>query len=98
MKINQYLVKTACPPSSGTLLPDHRFGVFAQHIARAALLLPVALGATVVLATGCSSTGTELDARLISPVPNNQQVANFEADNWYQPSRSPGFDPDLFGS
>ena len=48
MKINQYLVKTACPPSSGTLLPDHRFGVFAKHIARAALLLPVALGATVV--------------------------------------------------
>jgi hypothetical protein len=98
MKINQYLVKTACPPSSGTLLPDHRFGVFAQHIERAALLLPVALGATVVLATGCSSTGTELDARLISPVPNNQQATNSEADNWYQPSRSPGFDPDLFGS
>jgi hypothetical protein len=94
MKINQYLVKTACPPSSGTLLPDHRFGVFAQHIERAALLLPVALGATVVLATGC----TELDARLISPVPNNQQATNSEADNWYQPSRSPGFDPDLFGS
>jgi hypothetical protein len=98
MKINLYLLKTACPPSSGTLLPDHRFGVFAQHIARAALLLPVALGATVVLATGCSSTGTELDARLISPVPNNQQATNSEADNWYQPSRGPGFDPDLFGS
>ena len=98
MKINQYFVKTACPPSSGTLLPDHRFGVFAKHIERAALLLPVALGATVALATGCSLTGTELDARLISPVPNNQQVANFEADKWYQPSRSPGFDPDLFGS
>ena len=92
MKINQYLVKTACPPSSGTLLPDHRFGVFAKHIARAAL------GATVVLATGCSSTGTELDARLISPVPNNQQATHSEADNWYPPSRSLGFDPDLFGS
>ena len=98
MKINQYLVKTACPPSSGTLLPDHRFGVFAQHIARAALLLPVALGATVLLATGCSSTGAELDARLISPVPNNQQATNSKDDNWYQPSRSPGFDPDIFGS
>jgi hypothetical protein len=98
MQINQYLVKTACPPSSDTLFPDHRFGVFAKHIARAALLLPVALGATVLLATGCSSTGAELDARLISPVPNNQQATNSEADNWYQPSRSPGFDPDLFGS
>ena len=98
MTIKQYLVKTACPPSSGTLLPEHPFGVFAKYIERAALLLPLALGATVVLATGCSSMGTELDARLISPVPNNQQVTNSEADNWYQPSRSPGFDPDLFGS
>ena len=68
MKINLYLLKTACPPSSGTLLPDHRFGVFAQHIARAALLLPVALGATVVLATGCSSTGAGY-ARLIMHLP-----------------------------
>ena len=97
MKINQYLVKTACPPSSGTLLPDHCFGVFAKHIERAALLA-VALGATVVLATGCSSTGTGFNARLISPVSNNQQATNSEEDNWYQPSRSPGFDSDLFGS
>jgi hypothetical protein len=98
MEIHQYLVKTACPPSSGTLLPEHRFGVFAHHIERAALLLPLALAATIVLTTGCSSTGTELDARLIRPVPNNQQAMHSEADNWYQPSRSPGFDPDLFGS
>jgi hypothetical protein len=49
MKINQYLVKTPCPSSSGTLLPDHRFGVFAKHIERAALLA-VALKATVFLA------------------------------------------------
>jgi hypothetical protein len=97
MKINEYLVKTACPPSSGTLLPDHCFGVFAKHIERAALLA-VALGATVVLATGCSSTGTGFNARLISPVSNNQQATNSEEDNWYQPSRSPGFDSDLFGS
>ena len=67
------------------------------HIERAGLLA-VALGATVVFATGCSSTGTGFDARLISPVPNNQQATNSEDDNWYQPSRSPGFDPDVFGS
>ncbi len=97
MKINQYLVQTACPSSSGTLLPDHCFGAFGKHIERATLLA-IALGATVVLATGCSSTGTGFDARLISPVPNNQQATNSEDDNWYQPSRSPGFDPDLFGS
>jgi hypothetical protein len=97
MKINQYLAPTAGPSSSATLLPDHCAGVFAKRIERAALLA-VALGATVVLATGCSSTGTGFDARLLSPAPSNQQAANSESDNWYQPSRSPEFDPDLFGS
>src|SRR6266446_4790992 len=97
MRINQYLVKTARPSSSGTLLPDHCFGVFGNHIERTALLA-VALGATVVLATGCSSTGAGYNTRLISPVPNNQQATNSEDGNWYQPSRSPGFDSDLFGS
>ena len=97
MNINQSLVQTAGPSSKATLLPDHCAGVFAKQIERAALLA-VALGATVVLATGCSSTGTGFDARLIGPIPSNQQVANSENDNWYQPSRSPEFDPDLFGS
>src|SRR5271170_2377611 len=95
MKINQYLVKTARPSSSGTLLPAHCFGVVGKHIERAALLA-VALGSTVVLATGCSSTGAGYNARLVSPVPNNQQATNSEDDNWYQPSRSPGFDSDFF--
>ena len=97
MRINQYLVKTARPSSSSTLLPHHRFGVFAKHIERAALLA-VALGSTVVLATGCSSTGAGYNARLVSPVPNNQQATNSEDDNWYQPSRSPGFDPERIES
>jgi hypothetical protein len=97
MKINQSLVRTAGPSSRATLLPDHCAGLFAKHIERAALLA-VALGATAVLATGCSSMGTGFDARLISPVPSNQQAAISEDDNWYQPSRSPEFDPDLFGS
>jgi hypothetical protein len=79
------------------MISGHCSRAFWDHIRRAALLA-VALGTTVVLATGCSSTGTGFNARLISPVPNNQQAANSEADNWYQPSRSPGFDPDLFGS
>jgi hypothetical protein len=96
MKINQYLMKTAYPSSSGSLLPDHCSGVFVNHIERAGLLA-LALGAIVVLATGCSSTGTGFGARLISPVPNNQQATNPEDDSWYQQSRSPGFDPDLFG-
>ena len=81
MRINQYLVKTARPSRSGTLLPDHCFGVFVKHIERAGLLA-VALGATVVLAIGWSSTGTGFDARLISPVRNNQQATNSKDDNW----------------
>ena len=93
MKINKYLVKTASPSRSGTLLPDHCFGVFVNRIERAGLLA-VGLSAIVVLAAGCSSTGTGFSERLISPVPNNQQATNSENDSWYQPLRSPGFDPD----
>jgi hypothetical protein len=85
---NQYLVKTACPSSSGTLRPEHCAGVSVKHIERAGLLA-VALGATVVLATGCSSTGTGFGARLINPVPNKQPATNSEDASWYQPSRSP---------
>ena len=54
--------------SSGTLRLEHRFGVFAKHIKRAALLA-IALGVTVVLGKVCSSAGTGFDARLLSPVP-----------------------------
>ena len=96
MKVNKYIVNTKCPIHA-SMISGHCSRAFWDYIRRAALLA-VALGTTVVLATGCSSTGTGFNARLISPVPNNQQAANSEADNWYQPSRSPGFDPDLFGS
>ena len=60
-----------------------------------AALLAVALDATVVLTTGCFSTGSRVGARLINPVPNNQSAINSEDDIWYQPPRSPGFDSDL---
>ena len=95
MKMNQHIVKAVRPSSSGGLLSEHCSGIL-EHI-RKAKLLAVALGVIVVLATGCSSTGTGFNARLISPVPTNQQASNAEDDSWYQPSRSPGFDPDLFG-
>ena len=77
-------------------ISSHCSGAWWDHIRRAALLA-VALGTTVVLATGCSSTGTGISARLISPVPTNLQAANFGEENWYQPSLSPGFDSNLFG-
>jgi hypothetical protein len=95
MKMNKYIVSTACQIYA-SLISSHCSGAFWDHTRRLALLA-VALGTTVVLATSCSSTGTGINARLISPVPTNQQAANFEDDNWYQPSLSPGFDSDLFG-
>ena len=95
MKMNKYVVNTKCPIHA-SMISGHCSRAFWDHIRRAALLA-VALGTTVVLATGCSSTGTGFNARLISPVPTNQQAANFEGENWYQPSLSPGFDSDLFG-
>ena len=97
MKINKYLVKTASPSRSGTLLPDHCSWVSVNRIERAGLLA-VALAAIVILATGCSSTGTGFSERLMSPVSNKQQATNSKDDSWYQTPRSPGFDPDLFGS
>ena len=96
MKINKYLMKAACPSSSGTLLPDRCSGLFVNRIERAGLVA-VALAAIVVFATGCSSTGTGFSERLISPVPNNRQATTSENDSWYQTPRNPGFDPDLRG-
>ena len=95
MKINKYIVNTTCPIYA-SLISSHCSGAFWNHTTRLALLA-IALGTTVVMATGCSSTGTGISARLISPVPTNQQAANFEDDNWNQTALSPGFDSDLFG-
>ena len=94
--MNRYIVKTTCPAHAG-LVGTHCSGVILIYIGRLASL-SVALATTVILATGCSSAGTGFHAGLISPVSTNQQNANFGDDNWYQPSRSPAFDPDLFGS
>jgi hypothetical protein len=96
MKLNQHIVKTACPGGSGRLLRDYCSRSFLDQIGREGLLA-VVLGITVVLAPGCSSTDTAFNARLISPLQTNQQASNFEADGSYQPPRSPGFH-DLFGS
>ena len=96
MKLNQDIVKTACPAGSGRLLRDYCSRCLLDHIRREGLLA-VVLGITVVLAPGCSSTGTAFNARLTSPVQTNQQASNFKNDGSYQAPRSPGFH-DLFGS
>jgi len=93
--MNKYIVNTRCPIHR-SVIRSHCCGAFRDHLRRVTLL-GAALGTTVVLATGCSSTGTGTNTRLISPVPTNQQAANFDYENWYQPSLSPGFDSDLFG-
>ena len=96
MKMNQYIIKLVCPSSSGSLLTDHCSGAFLNEITRAVLLI-VVLGLTVVLATGCASTGNGLSARLISPIPTNEQASQWEEEGSYQPAGSPAFS-DFFGS
>jgi hypothetical protein len=96
MKMNLYIVKSAYRLSGGRLLTDHCSGAFLNEIKRSALLT-VMLGAIVVLATGCSSTGTGFNASLISPIATHQQDANAEDDSSYQPAGSPAFS-DLLGS
>ena len=94
--MNLYLVKSAYRSSGGSLLTDHCSGAFLHEIKRCALLT-VMLGIIVVLVTGCSSTGTGFDARLISPISSNQQDANAEDDEADQPAGSPAFS-DFLGS
>jgi hypothetical protein len=95
MKLKQRPVKTARPCGPGRIVRHHSFGVLSNHMRP---LLVVVLAATIVLATGCASTGTSFGARLmLSPLSANQQPALSEDDSSYQPPRSPGFN-DLFGS
>ena len=94
--MNLYIVKPAYRSSGGSLLTDHCSGAFLNEIKRCALLT-VMLGIVVVLVTGCSSTGTGFDGRLISPISSNQQDAN-AGDDWAdQPAGSPAFS-DFVGS
>jgi hypothetical protein len=69
----------AAPQGIGNarLLRSHCSGAFLHHIRRPALPA-VMLAVAVVLAAVCSSTGAGYNARLISPMPNNQQATNSE--------------------
>jgi hypothetical protein len=96
MKVAQYIVKTASRSSGGSLLTDSCSGAFVNEITRSAFLI-VMLNVIVVLATGCPSTSTGSNARLIGPIPTNQGNANSADDSGYQAVRNPAFS-DLFGS
>ena len=96
MKINKHILKVIFPSSGGSLLTDHCSGDFLNCIGRATLLA-VVLGVAVVLATGCSSTGSGFNPLLISPLPAAQQSSDLEESDWNHPPRSPAFN-DLLGS
>jgi hypothetical protein len=74
MQLNQHRKNMARPWSSAKMLNDRCSGFFFNDMGRAALLA-VVLGAAVLLATGCSSTGGGVKAELITPVLNSQQDA-----------------------
>ncbi len=96
MQLNQHIEKMARPWSNARTLNDRCSGFFFNDVGRAALLAAV-FGVAVVLATGCSSTGTGINARLVSAVLTTEQDPDSRDDGWYQPPRSPAFN-DLTGS
>jgi hypothetical protein len=67
-----------------------------RNIGRCALVA-VALGLSAMLATGCSSTEEGFQAKLTRSAPTTRRVTESEDNGAYQPTRSPAFDPDLFG-
>jgi hypothetical protein len=96
MQSNQHIEKMALLWSNARMLNDRCSGLFFNDMGRAALLA-VIFGVVVMLATGCSSTGTGFSTRLVSPVLATQGNSDPQDDGWYQPPRSPGFN-DLTGS
>jgi hypothetical protein len=78
------------------LLTNYCSGFFFKGITRGALQT-VVLGITVMLATGCASTSNGVSTGPVNPVATNLPAINSEDDGWYQPTRSPEYDPDLLG-
>ncbi len=90
MEMNKYIVNTPCPVHA-SLSSSHCSGAILVHPRRLALLA-VALGTTVVLAMGCSSTGAGFSPLLIrGPLPAAQQSSELEESGWNQPPRRPAF-------
>ncbi len=96
MQSNQHIERPALPWSNARTLNDRYFGFFFNDMGRAALLA-VIFAVVVMLTTGCSSTGTGISTRLVSPVLATQGNSDSQDDGWYRPPRSPGFN-DLTGS
>ena len=83
--------------SSGIWLTNYCSEFFSKEITRGALQTTIVLGITVMLAGSCASTSDGVSTRSISPVATNSQATNSKDASWYEPTRSPEFDPDLLG-
>jgi hypothetical protein len=96
MKLNLSSSSVILPTCNDSILTHRCSGPYLQNIGRCALLA-VALGLSAMLATGCSSTEEGFRARLTGSAPTTRRVTESEDNGGYQPTRSPAFDPDLFG-
>jgi len=96
MKLNLSSSSVIFPTCNNGVLIHSRSGFYLQDIGRCALVA-VALGLSVMLATGCSSTEEGFQSRRTGFAPTTQLATESAANAGYQPTRSPAFDPDLFG-
>jgi hypothetical protein len=96
MKLNLPSSSVIFPTCNNGTLTHPRSGLYLQDIGRCALVA-VALGLSVMLATGCSSTEEDFQSRRTGSAPTTQLATESKANGEYQPTRSPAFDPDLFG-
>ena len=96
MKLNLSTSSVISPTCNDSILTHDSSGLYLQNIGRGALVA-VVLGLSVMLATGCSVTSQGFQAGLVRSAPAPRHVTESEHNGWYQPTRSPAFDPDLFG-
>src|SRR6516165_6038809 len=96
MKLNFSLSSVIFPTCNDSLLTHRCSSLYLQNIGRCAVVA-VALGLSAMLATGCTSTEKGFQARLTGSAPTTRHVTESEHNAGYQPTRSPAFDPDLFG-
>ncbi|HYY31710.1 MAG TPA: hypothetical protein VE860_27445 [Chthoniobacterales bacterium] len=66
------------------------YGRFTNEVKRCALLA-IVLGIVAVITTGCASTTAAVDPRPVTSISANIQATDADANNIYQPARSPGF-------
>jgi hypothetical protein len=95
MRLTQQLLKMGRNLSPGSVIRHHYFGALSIALRPILSSVLLTIAVTMFFLTGCSSTGTNFAARLVSPAAANDR--NVEDQGSYQPPRSPGFN-DLFGS